>query len=142
MPRLCPARLLQLCWRPSLGAMPSFGVVTGAGALLAGAPADSALASLAPVPVGGIACAAWSASGRQLALGRGDEVVVCGPDGGEKFSVQVASQEAQDEEQYIQASGKVVGREVVRDKNLTIALVLSAQKFYWFFLTDVKLGSG
>jgi hypothetical protein len=108
--------LLQLCWRPSQDSQPSFLVVTAAGALLAGSPAGAALAPLASAPGGSIACAAWSASGRQLAVGRGAEVVLCGPDGAERFSVQAASQDLEDETtQQLKASGPLDNHLVLDD---------------------------
>lgn len=86
----CPP---QLAWRPSTEALPSFVIVTVEGALLAGTPADPAPAPLPLAAPAGAACAAWSPGGGQLAVGRGDEVAVCGPDGGQRFAVKVVSQE-------------------------------------------------
>lgn len=86
--------LLQLCWRPG---GPAFAIVTADGQLLLGAAGEGAPS---PAPgAAGMTCIAWSRNGAALVAGRGDEVAVCGPDGAQRFSVRIASQEVQEGQQ-------------------------------------------
>ena len=100
-PPACAPVPPQLAWRPG-GAAPACAAVTAGGALLLGSPGDAALAPVSGKA--GIACAAWSPDGSRLALGRGDAVAVCSPEGQELFSVRAASAEAA-EGQRLQVGG-------------------------------------